>query len=404
MDMLVHELHQRMSCRMEDEDRTHHEAQSMKRLLGILLLLVLIPACSFTPTYRGTVKVGVAVPLSGDLADGGDSVEKGVRLQAERINKSGGLLGYKIEVIAKDDAADTDTALQVAEELVKEGVVMVVGHYNSGQSIPASAIYNRAKIIMITPTSSHPDLTRQNFPYVFRVNPTDEAQGPQLARFAIQKLGKTRIAIIHDETDYAKGLRDEFIKEAQHLGVTPVIVELAPSGQDDYTPVLNRVKAANPDLLFAAIDYPQAEVLLIQKRQVGLTADFLAGDAVFQYEVILTTGSASEGIYVSSFVPSIRGLERADAKEFMKTYREMFNRNPGPDSVPGALALEVWARAVKAANSFAPDAVAAAIKKLQFIAPITNIPIAYDNKGDLVTQVIYINQVRNGQFVAVETR
>lgn len=367
--------------------------------------LLLTTACGVGgPSYKGVVKVGVAAPLSGDLADGGDSVEKGVRLMAERLNKQGGVLGYKIEVVGMDDEADDDVAVDVAGDLVKEGVKLVVGHYNSGQSIAASAIYNKAKVIMITPTSSNPALTRQNFPDVFRVNPTDEAQGPQLARFVAQKLAKKRIAVIHDESDYAKGLAAEFTKALQSLGQAPILTILAPSGRDSYTDVLQKVKDAGPDLVFGALDYPAAEVMLLNKKELGMSNDWLFGDAVFQYEVILVTGSASEGIYISSFSPSIRGLERQDAKDFVKEYRDLFGRNPGPDSVPGALAVDVWARAAKAAGTFSSDAVAAAIKKLQFTAPITNLSISYDQKGDLTSPVIYISQVKDGQFVAVDTK
>lgn len=381
----------------------------MKRMISVLSVLtiagLLIAGCAVgAPSYKGTIKVGVAVPLSGNLADGGDSVDKGARLQAERINKQGGLLGYKVEVISEDDEADDDVAMEVADSLIKQGVKMVVGHYNSGQSIPTSAVYAKARVIMITPTSSNPQLTQQNLPYVFRVNPTDEAQGPQLARFAVQKLGKQRVAIIHDESDYTKGLASEFTKAAQALGLTPVLTILAPSGRDAYTDILQKVQAANPDLVFGALDYPAAEVVLLNKKALGMTNDWLFGDACFQYEVILTTGSSSEGAYFSSFSPSIRGLERSDAKDFVKEYRDEFGRNPGPDSVPGALALDVWARAVKAAGKFDADAVAAAIKTLQFTAPITNLSIAYDQKGDLTSPVIYISQVKDGQFVAVDTK
>jgi branched-chain amino acid transport system substrate-binding protein len=370
-----------------------------------VLCLVLVTGCSAgSPSFKGVIKVGVAAPLSGDLADGGDSVDKGARLQAERINKQGGLLGYKIEVVSEDDEADDDVAADVAAALIADGVKMVVGHYNSGQSIAASTAYNKGRVIMITPTSSNPQLTRQNLPFIFRVNPTDEAQGPQLARFAIQKLGKQRIAIMHDESDYAKGLMTEFTKAAQALGVTPVLTILAPSGRESYTDVLQKVQAANPELVFGALDYPAAEVVLLNKKALGMSNDWIFGDACFQYEVILTTGSASEGAYISSFSPSIRGLERQDAKDFVKEYRALFGRNPGPDSVPGALALDVWARAVKAAGKFDADAVAAAIKKLQFTAPVTNLSISYDQKGDLVTPVIYISQVKDGQFMAVDTK
>ncbi len=193
---------------------------------------------------------------------------------------------------------------------------------------------------------------------------------------------------MHDESDYAKGLAAEFTKAAQALGVTPILTILAPSGRDQYTDILQQVKTANPELVFGALDYPAAEVVLLNKKELGMTNEWLFGDAVFQYEVILVTGSASEGVYISSFSPSIRGLERQDAKDFVKEYRDMFGRNPGPDSVPASLALDVWARAVKAAGSFSADAVASAIKRLQFSAPITNLSIAYDQKGDLTSPTI----------------
>ena len=382
----------------------HTSRNSILLALAVAALLLLAACGPGGLSYKGVVKIGVAAPLSGDLADGGDSVEKGARLQAERLNKQGGVLGYKVEVVGMDDESDDDVAVDVAGELVKAGVKLVVGHYNSGQSIAASAVYNKARVIMITPTSSNPALTRQNFSDIFRVNPTDEAQGPQLARFAAQKLAKKRIAVMHDESDYAKGLAGEFSKALQGLGQAPVLTILAPSGRDSYKDVLEKVKAAAPDLVFGALDYPAAEVVLRDKKDLAMSNEWLFGDAVFQYEVILVSGSASEGIYISSFSPSIRGLERQDAKDFVKEYRDLFGRNPGPDSVPGALAVDVWARAAKVAGSFSSDAVAAAIKKLQFSAPITNLSIAYDQKGDLTSPVIYISQVKDGQFVAVDTK
>jgi len=361
------------------------------------------PGCTPGPvSYKGTIKVGVAAPLSGDLADGGQSVVYGVQLQADRINKEGGLLGYKIEVVEKDDEADDEVAVAVAEELVKEGVRLVVGHYNSGQSIAAAPIYAQGKVIQITPTSSDPALTQMNLRTVFRVAPTDAAQGPQLARFAIQKLGKTQIAVLNSDSDYARGLAAEFVKEAKALGVTPVLTLAIKGYADDYSADLAKVKAANPDLIFAAIDYPEAIVILRQKKEMGVPGGWLSGDATFQYETIQATGSASEGIYISSFVPSIRGLASEPAKEFIRQFRGLFNRNPGPDAVPGSLALEVWARAVKQAGRFDADAVIAAMQQLQFNAPITNQVIRYDSKGDLTQPVIYISQVKDGDFVAAE--
>lgn len=376
--------------------------------LALLLAIILALAACINPNqptnFKGVVKVGVAVPLTGDLADGGNSVAQGVQFQADQINSRGGAGGYKIEVVIKDDAADDDTAVQVAQELVAEGVKMVVGHYNSGQSAAAGAVYQRAGIIQITPTSSNPDLTRQGWKNFFRVNPTDDAQGSYLAQYMITNLNKRRIAIIHDGSDYAKGLQEQFSKEAQQKGAQIVAREQIKPGSDDYRPALQTVKAANPDLLFAAIDFPEAKLILRQKREVGLEATWLSGDATFQYEVLLDAGQAGEGAYISAFSPNVRAMNSAEAKAFVDQFRQKFQRNPGADAYPGALALEVWARAATSVNSVEPTAVEGGLRQINFTAPIVNTPIQYDDKGDLRNQIIYLTQIRDGQFVPVDTR
>ena len=373
-------------------------------LLMSLILASLAGCTSPTPSFKGTVKIGVAAPLTGDLADGGSSVAQGVQLQADEINRNGGAAGYKIEVVVKDDAADDDTAVQVAQELVQEGVKMVVGHYNSSQTEAAGKVYQQAGILQITPTSSNPDLTQQGWKLFFRVNPTDNAQGSFLAQYMVTKLNKKRIAIIHDETDYAKGLQDQFSKAAQSYGAQIVMREQIKAGLDDYRDTLKRVKESNPDLLFAAIDFPEAKLILRQKREIGLDATWLSGDATFQYEVLLDAGSAGEGAYISAFSPNVRAMSSSDAHAFVDLFRNKWQRNPGADAYPGALAVTVWARAANQAGSVEPQAVANAMHQLNFTAPIINTPIQDDANGDLKTQVIYLTQIKDGQFVPVDTQ
>src|SRR5215210_7731126 len=163
----------------------------------VLLVSLLLSACDAgtkpPPTFNGTIKIGVAAPYTGDTADGGIQIWQGAQLAAEETNANGGIMGKKIEVVPADDAASPDKAKEVANKLVADGVVAVVGHKDSGVSIPASAVYHAANIVQITPTSSNPLLTAQGLDTVFRVCPVDTTQGPLLAEFLIQKLGLNKI-------------------------------------------------------------------------------------------------------------------------------------------------------------------------------------------------------------------
>ncbi len=175
-------------------------------LVTCLILMPLLAACDQgpqpTPTFNGTIKVGVAAPYTGDTADGGIQIWQGAELAADETNAAGGIMGKKIEIVPADDGASPQKAASTANSLVAQGVVAVVGHKDSGVSIPASAVYHAAGIVEITPTSSNPTLTAQGFDTVFRVCPVDTTQGPLLAEFLIQKLGMTKIAVIYANTAY----------------------------------------------------------------------------------------------------------------------------------------------------------------------------------------------------------
>src|SRR6059058_3989737 len=166
-------------------------------LIGTVVLAACDQGPQPTPTFTGTIKVGVAAPCTGDTADGGIQIWQGAQLAADEVNAAGGVMGKKIEIVPADDAADPSKAAKVADSLISQGIVAVVGHKDSGVSIPASAVYHQAGIVQITPTSSNPMLTSQGFDTVFRVCPNDSTQGPVLAQFLIQKLGKKQIAVIY---------------------------------------------------------------------------------------------------------------------------------------------------------------------------------------------------------------
>lgn len=370
---------------------------SLRAVAAAALVLVLI-ACGARPT-RGDLTVYVAAPLSGWQADGGQTVVGGARLAAESINERGGLLGYRINVVALDDEADSEVAVEVANEVAAavqrgEPVLGVIGHYNSGQAAAALPIYKDLPIIVITPTASDPALTAQGYSNFFRVNATDAAQGPYDARFLVNELGAQRIVVVHANNDYGRGLQQEIVKALADLGRPPVAVIEIEEAADSYADVIPAIRDANPDAIFLAGYETEGYVLLPELRDAGIEAAFMASDGCFLYEFIDGSGPAAEGAYVSAITPDPRVV--ADA-EWWRDYQEIESRNPGTYSIAGYSAMTVLAEGVRRAGSLDTAAISQAIKQGELTTLVGK--ITYDERGDLENQQIYIFQVRDGEFV-----
>ncbi len=388
----------------------------LKRLGSVLLLLVVTlagcdtgtatpdPGRALTPSssLNGEIKIGTAAPFTGDTADGGIQIRQGAELAAAEWNAQGGLLGKRITIVAADDQASTSQATTVANKLISNQVVAVVGHKDSGLSIPASAVYNKAGIVMVSPTSSNPQLTAQGFDTVFRVCPVDTTQGPFLADFLINKLGKKKIAVIYADTAYGMGLHEQFVNRAGELGVTPVTEQQIHRGDRDFSPALQVVAPLAPDAVVYAGSVPEANIVAQQMKEMNIKATFIGGDTLFQREFTHETGSATEGAYVTSFFPD--PLKDDQTKAWVERYRLMFKRNPGGNSLGGYVAALTLFEAIKKANSTDPAAIKTAMRNLQIDSFIG--PIAFDDKGDLKDQRdhLYLWQVKDGEFTLVTDR
>jgi branched-chain amino acid transport system substrate-binding protein len=206
-------------------------------LTAILLLAVLFSGCK---KKEDVIKIGIAGPMTGAQAKMGTDFRNGVTIAADEWNSRGGILGKKIEIVIGDDQADPKQAVAVANKLVNEGVAGIIGHFNSSCSIPASDVYNRAGIPMITPASTNPQLTERGYRGVFRVCGRDDQQGKVAAEFIINKLKIKRVAIIHDKTTYGQGLADEFKK---NLGSAADVVYYGSitQGDKDFKTVLTSI-------------------------------------------------------------------------------------------------------------------------------------------------------------------
>lgn len=369
-------------------------------LLLLALCLLILPACA-APQPKGEAIVYVAAPLSGWQADGGQTVVGGARLMAKRINDAGGLLGYTLQVVAVDDEADSDVAVAVAQEVqaaIQRGdkVIGVVGHYNSGQSLAAMEIYKDLPIVVVTPTASDVTLTQKGYRNFFRVNANDAAQGPADARFMVQKLGVKRIAVVHADNEYGRGLADQMVTALRGLGVEPAVVIEIPEGAPTQATAVREIRSSQPDAVFLAGYETEGYTLLPELREAGVDVPFMASDGCFLYEFIDGSGPAAEGVYVSGITPD---SDLVADSNWRKEYQELEARNPGTYSVAGYSAMEVLAEGVRKAGAFGASQLAEAIRNLDFQSLVGR--ISYDAVGDLREQTVYIFQVQNGEFVQV---
>ena len=381
----------------------------------ISLFLILLPLVACTPTlgnvgtpqFKGDAVIYVVAPRTGSQAYGGDDVAGGVKLAAWEANnpgpgKAAGAVGYRVLVREANDAADSDTASEVATQIaaaIKGGdkVIGVVGNYNSGQTKASLKAFQDlgVPVVMVTPSSSNPQLKGDTF---FRVCATDAEQGPADARFLLQEKGAKAIVVLHTENDYATGLRDEFNRELNRLGAKPSGVIQLKEGAPSFAAKLLQAKALSPDALFLAGDFPDGETLLLDLQAMNWRPGIvLLSDANFVFEVPDTAGKAGEGVYVSAISPDPRAVT---TQEWAASYRRVAKHDPGMDAVTGYQAADVLIRGfVKANGTFEAKSIANAIRGLDYRSLVGR--VKYDADGNLVEQRVYIFQIKNGDFVQV---
>jgi branched-chain amino acid transport system substrate-binding protein len=369
----------------------------------LLVLSFLLAACGGPrePT-KGEVIVYVAAPLSGFQANGGQTVLGGARLAAEKINRSGGLLGYEVKVVGLDDESDSDVAVDIAGQVRDalnrgENVLGVIGHLNSGQTLAAMEVYKDLSLVVITPTASEVSLTRQGYDNFFRVNANDETQARVDAEFLVQNLGATRVAVVYNDDPYGQGLGQLMAENLGSLGAEVVLSLQVAVEQSTFPDEIPQILAANPDAVFYGGYEVEAPYLRLELVEAGLEVPFLASDGAFLAATIDEAGPAAEGMYVSAFGPR---PEAVVDQTWIREYQAVEYRNPDTYSINGYSALEVLAAGVKEAGDFDASQVTSAIRDLtQVETPMGD--LSYTSQGDLQNQKIYVFQVRGGDWVQV---
>lgn len=384
----------------------HHRSRRIITYMGLLVALAIaIAACQpraqvQEPT-KGDVYVYVASPLSGFQANGGQTVLGGVNLMAAELNQEGGLLGYRVVVVGMDDESDSDVAVTVAETVrddIASGkrVLGLIGHYNSGQTLAAMEIYKDLPLVVITPTSSELSITQKGYTNFFRVNANDAVQAAVDAQYLVQNLGANRIAIVHNDTEYGVGLRDQMTQALSSLGAEVAVTLQVAEGQDAYEQQVEQLRQAAPDAIFYAGYEIEAPFLRFSLVAAGLDVPLLASDGAFLSPTIDDAEGTADGMYVSGFAPS---PEQAVGQDWIRRYQEVEYRNPDTYSINGYSALRVLAEGVRVAGSFDANAVSEAIRSSMIDTPMGE--LSFQANGDLKDATVYIFQVQDGSFVQV---
>ncbi|MEX3915041.1 branched-chain amino acid ABC transporter substrate-binding protein [Paraburkholderia sp. BR10872] len=348
------------------------------------------------------VKIGFAGPLTGPVARVGKDLQYGAQLAIDEENAkhpiiAGKPVKYVLDV--QDDQADPHVAVQVAQKLVDDGVVGVIGHYNSGCSIPASTVYHNANVAMITPGSTNPALTQQGYANVFRTMGNDGIGGVIAGKFAVEQLKAKRIGIIDDRTAFGQGLADAFEKGAKEANGNIVDREFTNDKAVDFRAILTSLKQKNVDVIFFGGLDEQGAMLAKQMRTLGMPARLFGAGALKSNAFLQIAGPAGEGTQDLEPGPALDKLPSAQA--FAKRYKARFNQDVelyAPFAYDAALAM---IKAIRDADSLDRAKIVASFPKVTVVGVTGN--IAFDPHGDLIKPPYTLFEVQQGQWKSLKT-
>lgn len=361
------------------------------------LFLLAVAVFLFAPLQRADaaepIKIGLMGPLTGSWASEGAEMKQVCDLLAEEINAKGGVLGKKIEVITEDDGGDPRTAALAAQRLSTRGVIAVIGTYGSAVTEATQNIYDEAKIIQIANGSTAIRLTEKGLKYFFRTCPRDDEQA-KVAVQAIQKLGTKKLAILHDNSTYAKGLAEETRGLLKDKGVEIVFFDALTPKEQDYTAVLTKMKSVQPDMVFFTGYYGEAGLLLKQKKQMNWNVTFIGGDATNNPDLVKIAGKEDAAGFYFVSAPLPKDLPSEQARSFLADFTKKYGHPP--NSIYAVLAgdgLRVVVSAMEKTKSEDTAKLAEYLhKELKDFPGLTG-KVSFNDKGDRIGEVYRVYKV-----------
>ncbi|RZI39964.1 branched-chain amino acid ABC transporter substrate-binding protein [Herbaspirillum sp. HC18] len=345
------------------------------------------------------VKIGHVGPISGPIAHIGKDNENGARMAIDELNAKGVTIGgkkVKFELLAEDDAADPKQGTAAAQKLVDAKVNGIIGHVTSGTTIPAAKIYSDAGIPQISPSATNPKYTQQGFKTAFRMVANDGQLGGTLGRYAAEKLGAKKVAVIDDRTAYGQGVAEEFIKGAKSKGVQVVAQQYTNDKATDFNAILTAIKAKNPDVVFYGGMDAVAGPMLRQMRTLGIKAKFVGGDGICTANLPKLAGDAlGDDQIVCAEAGGVPESQKKSLDAFRDAYKKKFGTEVQLYAPYVYDAVMVMVEAMKKANSVEPAKYLPELAKTNYKG-VTG-PVAFDAKGDVKEGTLTLYTFRGGK-------
>lgn len=349
------------------------------------------------------IKLGFAAPLTGPQAHYGAEYKNGVTLAIEDANATHPTIGgkpVKFELEVMDDQADPKTATELAQKLIDDKVSGVIGHFNSGTSIPASKLYSDAGIPQIAMATA-PAFTAQGFKTTFRSMTSDTQQGSVMGSYVVKKLGAKNVAIIDDRTAYGQGLADEFAKAVEAAGGKVVKREYTNDKATDFAAILTSIKGIRPDIIYFGGADAQSAPMAKQLKRLGITAPLVSGEMTKTPDFLKVAGKEAEGT-----LASLAGLpldQMPKGKDYAARYKARFNEDVATYSPYGYDATRVMIAAMEKAGSAEPAKYLPVLAAIDYTDAVTTPHLAYDSKGDLKIGGITVYKVVDGKWTVLES-
>ena len=381
---------------MREEEMTFNLSGKFLTTAACVLLALSAPALGVA---GDTIKFGVAGPHSGDLASYGLPTVNAAKLVIDKVNANGGINGKMVELLVEDDVCKPEISTNTATKLVSEGAEVVLGHICSGATIAAMPIYKDSNILVMSPSATSDELTLSgNYPNFFRTIAPNAAQSPAMIDFAINKLGLTKIAIIHDKGDYGKPLAEGAKAYVEKTGKGEVVLfEGITPGAMDYSAIVQKIKQSGADVVVFGGYHPEASKIVTIMKKKRLKTKFVSDDGVKDDTFIKVAGDAAEGVYAAGPQDNSKNAMAAAAKD---EHKAAFGSDPGAFFEGAYAATVAMLHAIEKAGSTDLDKLKEVLQTEKVATPVGE--INFDQNGDAIGVGFSMYVVDNGTYVVVE--
>lgn len=364
---------------MSDNNKRAYEMKMVhKKALSQFIAVAALAGASSFAMAADTIKIALAGPVTGPVAQYGDMQFIGAKMAIEQINKAGGVNGSQLEGVVFDDACDPKQAVAVANRIVNQEIQFVVGHLCSSSTQPASDIYEDEGILMVTAASTSPEITTRGYELVFRTIGLDSLQGPTAGKYIAEQVKPKKVAVIHDKQQYGEGIATAVRDVLKEAGIDVPVFEGVTAGDKDFSALIAKLRQEGVDFVYYGGYHPELGLILRQSAEQGLKVGFMGPEGVGNSDISAIAGEASEGLLVT--LPKAFDEDPRNA-ELVEAFKAKNEDPTGPFVFPAYAAVQIIADGIKLAGDTDTAKVAEALRANEFDTP-TGV-LSFDEKGDL---------------------